>query len=517
MKITENSFVLIKEDYVAMSDGVKLYTRSIVPVSVKKCPIIFIRTPYAKALSEAPLDLGAYENDPFIKAGYAMVFQHCRGTGESEGICVPYQEREDGLTTLEYIRTLDFYKGEIYLKGGSYLSTVHLLYLSEKPYDVKGALLEIQTDRMYFRNYNNGCNYNFCNFEWWMSMKKREYPTPDFSELYRRPYIDIAKRAVGTDIPEFTVMLKNNEYNDYWQSDPRTDVVEKIDFPVLFVEGWYDFYIGGMFSMWERLPKNTKSKSAFIVGPYAHDTKMNPRFEYPNLECGNLPSDYDVEWFNSIKENRSYKYAKLGYLNYYSIGADAWYSDEYLQDGLSYYRIPFDKTDKGSSYTEINYSYDPDSEISLFKNKGLFRSDNVGSLNGVTSLLSEEFYEEKSFLGKIKCHLSVSSDCEDTAFYLCVNLVEEGHSYPLTEAISTLSNFYPKYIPGKEVVLDIETTPIAFTAKVDAKIRIDIASAGGMYLPHANVKGHFAMVTETKIASNTVNLGESYIDIPISK
>ncbi len=515
LKFTENTYVSVREELIVMPDGVKLYTRSVVPAGVDKCPIIFMRSPYAKALSEVPLNLEDYNNDRFIKAGYAIVFQHCRGTGESEGVCVPYKnEREDGLSTLEYIRALDFYNGEIYLKGGSYLSSVHLLYLSDKPTDVKGALLEIQTDRMYFRNYNNGCNYNFCNFEWWMSMKKREFPNPDFTEIYRRPYVDIAKRAVGFDLPEFTEMLINNEYNDFWQSDPRTDVVDNIDFPVLFVEGWYDFYIGGMFSMWERLPGSTKAKSSFIVGPYAHDVKTNPRFEYPSLDAGNLPSDYDVEWFNSIRENRTYKYAECGKVNYYSIGADAWYSGEYPKNEITYYEIPLNKTDKGPEQTEISYTYDPKIKTELFKSKGLYRSDNVESQLGITSLLTEEFNDEKSFFGKIKYHLTVSSDCEDTAFYLCVNLVEEGHAYPLTEAISSLSHFYPEYIPGSAVTLDIETPPIAFTAKLGAKIRIDIASVGGMYVPHANVRGHFAKVTESRIAHNTVYLDKSHIDFP---
>ena len=148
----------------SIGDEIKLYTRIIIPDGVDKCPLIFIRTPYEKALAESPLCPQKYETNIFLDAGYALVYQHCRGTGESEGECIPYKnEREDGLFTLEYIRTLDFYNGEIYLMGGSYLSSAHLLYLADKPKDIKGAVLEIQTDRMYYRNYMNGCNYNFCN------------------------------------------------------------------------------------------------------------------------------------------------------------------------------------------------------------------------------------------------------------------------------------------------------------------------------------------------------------------
>ena len=34
----------------------------------------------------------------WLDAGYAFVFQHCRGRGKSSGDCIPYiHEREDGL------------------------------------------------------------------------------------------------------------------------------------------------------------------------------------------------------------------------------------------------------------------------------------------------------------------------------------------------------------------------------------------------------------------------------------
>ena len=76
LKFTENTYVSVREERVVMPDGVKLYTRSVVPRGVDKCPIIFIRSPYAKVLSDVPMNLEDYNNDPFIKAVYAIVFQH---------------------------------------------------------------------------------------------------------------------------------------------------------------------------------------------------------------------------------------------------------------------------------------------------------------------------------------------------------------------------------------------------------------------------------------------------------
>ncbi len=113
--INENENVILREEYVEMSDGVRLYTRIAIPKGKEKCPVVFIRTPYEKELCGAPYDISQFDNCPYIKNGYAVIRQHCRGTGDSEGAFHPYEEREDGLETLEFIRKLPFYNGEIFL------------------------------------------------------------------------------------------------------------------------------------------------------------------------------------------------------------------------------------------------------------------------------------------------------------------------------------------------------------------------------------------------------------------
>ena len=501
----------MKEAFVSMPDGVRLFTRIIAPEG-EKHPIVYIRTPYADKRPGIEIDF----HERFLDRGFALVIQHCRGTGKSEGDCIPYEnEREDGLCTLEYIRSLDFYCGEIYLFGGSYLSSVHLLYLSSKPKDIKGAVLEIQTDRMYFRNYMNGCNYNFCNAEWWFGMMKRKYPSPSLSEINRMPYKDIAFRAVGEDVSPFTANLINDKYNDFWKNDPRDNVVDYIDFPVLFVDGWYDFYIGGMFSMWERLPKDTKQKSAFIVGPWDHAVRTNETFEYKSLLNGNLPIDFDVKWFECIRNKESYEYAELGKTNCYLIGDDSWFSEEYPRSDMRKIRTAFCDLQSSCKSDCLEYTYDPKSKNDLFVKKGLWRAKDTENLSGVTSFCTEAFKYDTTFFGEIRFELTVSSDRDDTAFYIAVNFSDGGEFYPLTEAITSVSHFCPEYKAGEKLTLKFKTAPIAFRVKAGERIRLDLASSGGKYVPHSNTKCHWACATDTRIAKNTVFLCESYVDLPI--
>ena len=506
----------IIEDYINSYDGVPLYLRCVVPEGVKSCPIVFSRTPY-EDVSKGTLDADAYKDDSFIKNGYARVIGHCRGTGNSGGVCVPYKnERDDGLRCLEYIRTLPFYNGEIYIAGGSYLSTVHLSYLAECPDDIKGAALDIQTDRMYFRNYRNGMNYNLCNIDWWARMMKRQYPNARISEAHRRPYRDAAKRVFGEEVPEFTESLMNDKYNSFWSNDPRTDAVTRLKIPILLTEGWYDFYIDGMFSMWERLPQEIKKKSAFVVGPWGHDTKVHSDAEYP-LDNGNIPSDYAVKWFNSIRCGSAYEYAEVGKVNYYSIGADRWIVGDYPEGKSEKKKFFFTKENtmvpcvphSGS----ITYEYDPEKRSFDFRCGNIYKITKPDISDGVISFETESFEEQTEIFGKVRFSLSVSSDCDDTAFFARIYLVENGESYNLTETIGAISYFYEDYSAGKRVTIELLTPPIAFTVKRGAKLRADISSYGGLYTPHSNTKEHFAVAEKCKIANTTLHIGDSFVEI----
>ena len=514
---TENDKVVVREEYFTMSDGVRLYTRIVAPKGEDKYPIIFLRTPYEDSHNGNAHNIAAYDRHEYIDNGYAVVIQHCRGRGDSEGVCVPYCERDDGLESLELIRKLDIYNGEIYLCGGSYLSTVHLSYLNTNPSDIKGAILSIQTDRMYFRNYRNGCCYNYCNLGWWLRMLEREFPNPKTEGAYVRPFKDIIKRMIGAEYPAYTNNLINDTYNDFWINDPRTDAIDNLKIPVLFTEGWYDFYIEGMFSMWERLPEETKKRSVFFVGPWGHATEVSKRAEYP-LDNGNLPADYSVEWLNSIRNGTPYKYAESGKMRYYSIGEDLWKTTEYPIDNLSKTRFYFGENNSlNEAPTEgdarLTYLYDPEKRLNCFKYHDVYKASAIDSVEGVLSFETKEFEEAASFIGKIRWHMDVSSDCEDTAFFIRVYFVEEDGAYNLTETITSITNLKEDYKAGEKITIDLFTPPIAFKVKKGNKIRVDVSSDGGIYVPHANVKGHWAEVTETKTANNTVYLKDSFIEL----
>ena len=511
----------VTEQLLPMSDGICLYTRCTVPTSAEKCPAVFIRTPYDAARKGIPCEIDRDVEAVFAANGYAVVRQHCRGSGDSEGFCLPYSEKErtDGLDTLERIRKMPFYNGEIFLWGGSYLASVHYLYLDAAPADIKGAVFAIQTDRMYFHKYRNGCCYDpVGNTNWYLDRIRRKYPEQDRSQVNKRPYLGIMPRVIGTDIPRFTDMQRNDQYNDFWKADHRTHFAENLKLPVLFLDGWYDFYLGGMCSMWQRLSDETRKKSAFLIGPWGHSTKTARNCPYP-LPDGDIPVDYAVQWFESIRQKTQYPYAQTGKINYYSIGGGKWsvadtFSPTQQEKTLYFHKDLTLGAEPSLDNGHITYRYDPDHAPGCFRHNSLFPGHEPNSVPGVVTFLSEPLEAELSCYGPVRWHMTVSSDCDDTAFFFRVSFVEDGTSYNLTQVITSLSHIAPDCHAGMPVTIDLDTTPIAFTLKKGSRIRVDISSHSDIYVPHANIKGHWAEVTETKISHNTLHLKNAHITLP---
>ena len=515
---TENEKITVTETYFEMADGVRLYTRIAVPKGVEKCPVVFMRTPYEEALSE-PFNPDEYNDDQFLTNGYAFIFQHVRGKGGSEGYCIPYKtEKEDGLRTLEIIRTLPFYNGEVYLYGASYLASTHLLYLNSAPEDIKGACFLIQADKNFIRTYRNGCNNKFSNLEWWLKMINRRYPDCEIESPVKRPYKDVMKRIVGEDIPEYTQRLINTTSEGFWETAPNATVAENLDIPVLFVDGWFDFYLEGMFDMWKRVPEKAKEISSFIVGPWGHAYEICGDTNYP-MEHGDIPQDFAMQWFNSVRNKTEFPYSKKGKVNYYSTGSDRWVEADFPTATKEMKRLYFNKkslADTEQTTGKSSFTYNPDEPLDYYYYDCIRRAKPVDICRGkMLSFESAPFEKDTDVYGNIRWHINVSTDCEDTAFFIRIYLVENGDAYNLTETITSLSHICPDYKVNEKCTIDLTLPPCGFTVKKGASIRAVISSDGGVYVPHANVKGHWAEVTETKIARNTVYMEGSFIELPI--
>ena len=511
------------EEMLPMKDGVRIYTYGSAPAEGVKCPIVISRNPYVQ---ESRIDGPSYARSHLgmLRRGYAVVQQHVRGAGVSEGKRVPYEhEHEDGLELLDYVRRLPWYNGELYLSGGSYLSSVHWAYLDTNPPDVKGAFLTIQDVNRYNIKYRNGffkiaLDGGWFAKEYWKTdhalMRNKDAKLSDF------PLIEFSTRFWGRPEPAFDNPIRHPRPDDpFWRSyepgsgaDSRQAML-KSTMPVLLKTAFYDIYTEGIHDMWREMPPARRANCALIVDAYDHGGRLSPEMkgtmgEFPN----GARADEGVEaldWFDSIRAGRPCPGATANRTRYYALWENAWHETPELVDGAR--RVAF-RLGEG----ERGYTYDPRRPLPKFPGSGglyfggMKVQPNPDFRDDVLSFVLPPLAERLDVRGRMTATLAVASDCEDTCFYARTSVRKpDGRWYLLRDDITSLSFQLGAYEPGAKRTLRFRFADHAFRLEPGDVLRVDVASGCAQFAPHANVKGDQFLVREPKVAHNRVFAAES--------
>ncbi len=522
----------IREYMVPMEDGTKLYTAVAGGDGPK--PVIFECTPYAG--DGAAAEEIARQERLAVERGYAVVFQHCRGTGRSEGDFIPFEdERRDGLATLEWIRRQPFYAGEIYPRGGSYCSWVHLSYLGTRPPDVKGAALWVYDPDNFRILFRSGFFKSGMFASWYQKMYKvrggcrKIWPGED--ALRTLPHTAIPGTVFSDPACPLEEYLKHPDRGDpFWKGRPGfedgQEFIRNLDIPVLFATSYHDIFWDGMYAMWSReLTPAQKAKCTMIVTPYEHNLDWNaemPR-QYPG---GGLTDRYGrgvwtLDWLDHVRLGTDPRKFSLGKMVYYTLFGDGWTVAEDIEPGreTALYLTP-----SGLSGTpeagERSYLYNPYAPASFRGGlsddfNGAQVQDPPDSRQDILSFLTDPAEEKVWLRGTLRADLTVSSTAEDTCFYIRASLVKaDGSAIGLTHAIGSLCAGGREYTPGTKTRIVLETSPHSFCLEPGDRLRLDVSSSCFPYfLPHTNRKGNQWEMGSAVPAENTVYLGESKLTV----
>lgn len=505
-------------EYVKMN-GEDFFTIVLLPEAEGRFPVVVCRTPYVKGTvnMEEEEILNAYynQNKTWLERGYAIVFQHCRGQGKSTGAHVPYvNEREDGLALREWIRSQPFYNGELYLLGGSYTASLHY---ATAPFeaDIKGAVFESQDSERYRLWYRNGqmrkghANWHFGLYKDKCDLNKC-FHMKSFSEL---PLSGLSERVLGDRAEDFEQMLaaysQNHEFwNTRFGGNDARDAVTDANIPILMTTGFSDFYLGGVFRMWEKMSARTKEKSALLVSPYNHGDGYHKDFgvAFPNGRRREaFGNDYSIAWFDHIRKGSPLPFEK-GKVAYYRTFENRWDSDFYGKET---------ETRRISLGDEaVSFVYDP-MNPPAFREEGVIAESFEGR-GDVISVDTEPFETDTFVKGRIRMKLTVASNCPDTSFYARICVKKEEFSYVLCHDITSLCYQLEDYRAGDTVTLDFCFDEQAFLIKAGECLRIDLASTDdNVYVCHTNKKGEYYLQTEAVSAENKVFLKQSCLLLPV--
>lgn len=502
-------------------DGELFFTAVLLPSKKGSFPTVIIRSPYVSSLEDKAEEdilqmyLSHYES--WLTNGYAVVFQHCRGQGKSTGGFVPYiYEREDGLKLRQWIREQYFYNGELFLLGGSYTASVHY---TTAPFesDIKGAVLEVQDTNRYRLWYRNGqmrkghANWHFSLYKPKCNLNK----THCMSSFSHLPISGLSERVLGERAEDFEQMLEAQRPADsFWNTrfggSEARNVTDNIPFPVLFTTGFHDFYVGGMFAMWNSMSEQARMRCAMLVSPYDHGDsyKAEDGLAFPKGQRREqFGSEYSVNWFDYIRKGTSLPF-ETGVITYYRLFENIWKCDFY-KNKTDLLEIPLGEG-------QVSFDYNP-KEPPAFCEEGAFQRNHFAGAH-VISLYTSPLDTDVFVKGKMEAILRVSSTCPDTSFYISVSIKKPQGDYRLRHDITSISYQLGNYIENETVSLQFSFDEHAFLLEKGECLRVDICSTDdNVYVSHTNMKGPYYLQTESQVATNCVYLNDSKLFLPIEQ
>lgn len=500
-------------------NGEQFFTIILLPNKQGKFPVVVCRSPYVKNTVDMPEEKIVQEyydsSKLWLDREYAVLYQHCRGQGKSTGAFVPYIfEREDGLAFREWIRSQSFYSGEIFLLGGSYTASLHY---ATAPFedDIKGAVFEVQDSERYRLWYRNGqmrkghANWHFILYKDKCNLNKN-FNIKSFSEL---PLKGLSESVLGDRAEDFEQMLEaSSPSHEFWLTrfggNDTKDAVTNADIPILLTTGYNDFYIGGVFKMWERMSEQTKRKSALLVSPYNHGDSYYKELgiAFPKGQRREeFGEDYQIAWFDNVRKGSPIPYKK-GVVTYYRAFENKWKSDFYEMP-IHYLTIPL-----GNG--TLSFNYDP-IDPPAFRAEG-FLAESFDNRKDVVSVYTLPFDKDTFVKGQMKIKLSVESNCQDTSFYVRISIKKHQYTYVLRHDITSLCYQLGDYKKGDVVELSLCFDEYAFLIKEGECLRIDISSTdNNTYVCHTNRKGEYYLQAKSDKAENKIYLDKSCLILPV--
>jgi putative CocE/NonD family hydrolase len=274
---------------IPMRDGVVMRAEVYRPARSGPFPVLLVRTPYGEPMSRGVPVL------PAIDAGFAVVLQHCRGTGTSDGDFAPFaSEADDGVDTIEWCAGQAWSNGLVGMYGPSYLGMVQFAAAVSAPPALR-CLLPTVTPADYFGGlvYRQGA-LQLGQLLGWYTLKSAQTLTyraaagedisADMPALLAHmtsmaaDYDHLPARdapAVSQIMPTWQQWLDHEERDEFWRDLSYAASRDRITAPALHVGGWFDLFLGGTLDNFMTLresaaTEHARRNQALVIGPWTH-------------------------------------------------------------------------------------------------------------------------------------------------------------------------------------------------------------------------------------------------------
>jgi putative CocE/NonD family hydrolase len=261
---------------VPMADGVELLADRWAPATAGDgLPVTLIRTPYGRRGVFA-----ASLARPLAERGFQVVVQSTRGGFGSGGSFDPLRrEREDGLTTLEWLVAQPWSGDSIVLYGMSYLGYVQWAVADRVPTQVK-AMIPIVTESALTLEFLREDGFSLeVLFQWGVlvATQERRWATArqllemgrQRRALWTLPLARADVAAIGRRSDYIQDALAYGADAPRWSGIDHSAEVAAVTVPVSSIGGWYDIFLPGQLRDFKAL-QDAGRPARLTIGPWSH-------------------------------------------------------------------------------------------------------------------------------------------------------------------------------------------------------------------------------------------------------
>ena len=269
--------VIVRRDLpVPMRDGVTLLADRYIPAGMVRPPTILIRSPYGRRGA-----IGLAYGWAFARRGFQVVLQSCRGTFGSGGEPDPLDEHEDGMATVEWLRSRPWYGGRFAMHGPSYLGYTQW---AVAPYARDLAAMSVQVAASQFRDaaYIGGSFALESSLIWTTLAARLDGPLGRARALLAprltrravrtgRPPHELDLLSAGRPLPFFRELLTHHADPSapYWRKRGFSDRVGEVEAAVTLLGGWYDVFLP--WQVKDYLALRAAGRRPYLtIGPWYH-------------------------------------------------------------------------------------------------------------------------------------------------------------------------------------------------------------------------------------------------------
>lgn len=301
-----SGIVVHRDVMIPMRDGIRLATDIYLPADVdgplgQTLPAILERTAYGKsARSRSEVEVGmarpmtrAEVASHFVRAGYAVVYQDCRGRNASEGAFTKYlSEGPDGYDTLAWVIRQSFSNGRIGTMGLSYAAHTQMAAACLNPPGLACMVLDSGGFANAHRcGIRQGGAFELKQATWaWNNARESASARGKILALGAleaediRAWFQVMPWSEGRSpvrwAPEYENYLleqwRRGTFDDYWKqvgiwAEGYYDQIPAI--PIAMMSSWYDAYVASTLTNYAGLSQPGRPPPQLIMGPWLHGNR----------------------------------------------------------------------------------------------------------------------------------------------------------------------------------------------------------------------------------------------------